>query len=178
VTLGRLEPSDRSALGVVVALPPALDALRRRRIPEAAAGIPAHITLLFPFADPAAIDESVRRLVAATVARHPACSVALDGPRIWPDTIYAGVDPAEPLTALQAALAVAFPTLPVYGGGIDFVPHVTISPRAAMDDAGVIADPAWAELPITLTVAEVDLFVHGDDGRWRSMDRFPLEVGA
>jgi 2'-5' RNA ligase len=174
VTSGRLEPSDRSALGVVVALPPALEALRRRNNPEAAAGIPAHMTLLFPFADPAAIDEPVRQLVAATVARHPACRVTLDGPRIWPDTIYAGVDPAEPLTALQAALAAAFPTLPVYGGGFDFVPHVTVSPRAGIDDARVIADPAWAELPITMTVTEVDLFVRGDDARWRSRHRFPL----
>jgi len=163
---------------VVVALPPALEAVRRRNIPDAAAGIPAHMTLLFPFAEPAAIDESVRRLVAATVARHPACSVTLDGPRIWPDTIYAGVEPAEPLTALQAALAAAFPTLPVYGGGFDFVPHVTISPRPAMDDAGVVANPAWAELPIAMTVAEVDLFVRGDDGHWRSMHRFLLGEGA
>ena len=51
--------------------------------------------------------------------------------RRWPDTVYASVEPEAPAIALQADLAAAFPSLPIYGGAIDvFVPHVTIAEGA------------------------------------------------
>lgn len=46
-----LRPSPLTALVLVVSVPPALEALRLRSIADAAHGVPAHITLLFPFAD-------------------------------------------------------------------------------------------------------------------------------
>ena len=65
-------------------------------------------------------------VVAAIVARHPVMRLTLGEGRRFPDTLYASVEPDAPVRALQDELAAAFPTLPLYGGAFEFVPHVSI----------------------------------------------------
>ena len=98
--------------------------------------------------------------------------------RRWPDALYASIEPDGPAIALQADLAAAFPSLPIYGGAIDvFVPHVTIAEGRAVDDPAVEADPAWDDLPVTRTVTEVELIVR-DDGRPLGLDADVPAAGA
>ena len=48
------------------------------------------------------------------------------------------IEPEAPAIALQASLAAAFPSLPLYGGVVeDFVPHVSIVEGAAADDSAI-----------------------------------------
>ena len=85
------------------------------------------------------------------VARRAPWTMRLVERRRWPDTVYAAIDPEAPAVALQADLAAAFPSLPIYGGTIDvFVPHVTIAEGQAANDPALDADPGWDELPVTL----------------------------
>ena len=112
---GALRPAPETALVLVVSLPPALDALRLRSIEDASAGVPAHVTLLYPFAEEAQLDAGTLGLVAAIAARHPVLRLTLGEGRRFPDTLYASVEPDAPLRALQNELAAAFPTLPLYG---------------------------------------------------------------
>ena len=94
----------------------------------------------------------------------------------WPDSLYATVEPDAPVRALQAALAGAFPSLPLYGeAGLRFEPHVTIVEGPGVDDPAVEADAVWSELPIALDVREVLLVVR-DGGRWRTAGAFPLRT--
>ena len=80
--------------------------------------------------------------------------------------------------AIQADLAAAFPTLPLYGGSIDvFVPHVTIVEGGAADDPAVDADPGWDELPVSVAVGEVELIVRSGAARWHVERRIP-DAGA
>lgn len=173
--MAALRPSDDSALILRVSLPPALERLRRLHVRDAAAqGIPAHATLLYPFAEPASIDGKVRGHVAAVVGRHRAWRLTLAGLGRWPDALYATVEPDAPLRGLQADLAAAFPSLPLYGDtGIRFEPHVTVVEGAGVGDPGLAGDPAWHELPVTERVDEVQLIVR-DSSRWRVGGTFPL----
>jgi 2'-5' RNA ligase len=169
-----LEPSPDSALIIRVQLPPALEALRRQQVADASEGIPAHVTLLYPFAEPPAIDRDVRDLIGAIVERHHALTLRLGGLGRWPDILYATVEPDGPVRALQAELAAAFPSLPLYGDPpLRFVPHVTVVEGPGVEDPAVAADPAWRELPVTRHVPEVDLLVKAR-GRWRITDCWPL----
>jgi 2'-5' RNA ligase len=168
-----LRPSPDTGLVIVARLPPELEALRRRSIADAALGMPAHITLLYPFAEPAAIDDSLLEEVAVIVRRHPAMTLRLQDGRRWPDTLYASVQPDEPLQALQGELAAAFPSLPLYGGGIDFVPHVSIVEGDAARTADALDDPAWTGLPCAFRTRAVAL-VRVRGGRWTSDRTFPL----
>ena len=170
-----LRPSDASALIIRIDLPPALEALRQRYVPDAAIGLPAHATMLYPFARPESIDDTVLELVGRVIARHASWTMRLVERRRWPGTVYAAIEPAAPAIALQAGLASAFPSLPMYGGLVeDFVPHVTIAEGGTADDPAIDADPGWDELPISCAAAEVELIVRSAAGRWSVEHRFPL----
>jgi len=170
---GALRPAPETALVLVVSLPPALDALRRRSIEDASAGVPAHVTLLYPFAEEAQLDAGVLGLVAAIAARHPVLRLTLGEGRRFPDTLYASVEPDAPLRALHDELAAAFPTLPLYGGAFPFLPHVSIVEGPAVSDPEALEDPAWAALPVEQPVDGIDL-ITGQHGRWATRRRFPL----
>lgn len=169
-----LRPSEASALVIRVELPPALAALRLAHDDNAADGVPAHVTLLYPFADPVSIDDGVIEAVASIVGRHAAWSMILGERRRWPETLYVSVEPEGPVRALQAELAAAFPTLPLEGGAYEFTPHVTISEGPGAHDPAVAGDPAWSELPVTRSADAVELIQRGADGRWQVARRFPL----
>ena len=171
----RLEPSDATALILRVALPTRLEALRMRCVPDAAEGLPAHVTVAYPFAEPDAIADVVD-LVTSVVARRAPWTMRLVERRRWPDTVYASIEPEDPAIALQADLGASFPSLPIYGGAIDvFVPHVTIAEGRAADDPAVELDPGWDDLPVSLDVREVELIVRSPAGRWGVEQRFPMQ---
>ena len=170
---GALRPAPETALVLVVHLPPVLEALRRRSIADATQGVPAHVTLLYPFAGEAQLDAVVLDDVAAIAARHPVLRVTLGEGRRFPGTLYASVEPDAPLRALHGELAAAFPTLPLYGGAYPFVPHVSIVEGPAATDPRALDDPAWQALPVDQLVDAIDL-ITGRDGTWATRRRFPL----
>jgi 2'-5' RNA ligase len=162
---------------LLIALPPALEALRRRSIADAIAGVPAHVTLLYPFADEAQIDATVLLTVGAIAARHPVMQLTLGEGRRFPDTLYASVEPESTVRALQHDLAAAFPTLPLYGGAFAFVPHVSIVEGAAAADPAALDDSAWATLPVDRAADAVALITRRGS-RWGTRHRFPLRAAG
>ena len=173
-----LQPSPDSALILRIQLPPGLGALRTRHVPDAAEGVPAHVTLLYPFATPASTSVEVLDSVAAIVREHREWSMTLAAQGRWPDALYATVEPDGPVRTLQADLAAAFPMLPLYGDpGVRFEPHVTIVEGPGVADPAVLDDPAWGELPAAREVAEIQLIVR-ERGRWRIATAFPLGSAA
>jgi len=170
-----LRPSDDSALILAIELPPGLERLRRRHVLDAVGeGIPAHATLLYPFAEPRAIDGAMRSVIAGIAASHAPWTLTLAGRGRWPDTLYATVEPDGPIRALQGDLAAAFPSLPLYRDpALRFEPHVTVAEGDGAADPAAATDPAWRELPVARDVREVALIVR-EGGRWRVGWVFPL----
>jgi 2'-5' RNA ligase len=165
----------RSAL--VVTVPEAervVGAMRLRHTHDAPLGMPAHVTVLFPFVPPDRLAETERR-VAELVAATTAFDLAFAGTARFPEVLYLDPDPAEPFLALTAAIAAEWPEHPPYEGAFDTViPHLTV---AESDDSGLldrIAAEVEPRLPIGSSVREASLFVEGDDGRWRQHSRLPL----
>jgi 2'-5' RNA ligase len=157
-------------------LPAGLEALRRRSVADAADGVPAHLTLLYPFVAPDRLRPAVRDLLADVAKAHAAFEYELVGAAQWPDTVYVAVDPERSFVALQADLARAFPGFPIYGRGADFefIPHVTVAEGAAIDHAGAVADPAWSSLPRRARARGLEVIAADDTGRWRVVWRIPL----
>jgi 2'-5' RNA ligase len=119
-----------TAVIVRTPLPAGLERLRRRAVPDAAWGVPAHVTLLYPFVDADGLDEAVHRMLADVAVNHPPIDFRLAAVATWPDTVYVVVEPPEPIVRLQADLQAAFPGHPLYGRrdpGFRFIPHVTIA---------------------------------------------------
>ena len=171
---------DRASAVIVRAhLPPGLERLRRRGVADAADGLPAHLTLLYPFVDPARLDDAVRRRIGAVAANHEPFDYRLLRAARWPDTLYVAVAPVEPFVALQRDLEAAFPDRPIYGEppGFAFVPHVTIAEGRPADDPATTHDRVWASLPRSARAATLDVIA--TDGRgWRLVWRLRLGQGG
>jgi hypothetical protein len=167
--------------GLVVPVPeaePVIGALRMRLDQNAALGVPAHVTVLFPFVPAADIDDGVLGAVADVVGPVPPFGYAF--PRTdWFDDAVLWLAPADPgpFRELTARVVAAFPQHPPFDGafGDVVVPHLTVGhgrPRPALAAAEQEVLP---RLPVTGTASEVLLLAQtGPGGRWEQRASFPL----
>ena len=73
---------------------------RTRFDPAAAAGVPAHVTIIYPFLPGKDIDEDVAGGVRRLVARHPSFTVTFTGFGRFPGVLFLVPDPDHPFRAL------------------------------------------------------------------------------
>ncbi len=167
-----------SAIIVPVEVPIAIRRLRDRLDPTALDGVPAHLTLLYPFKAPAELDESVRETIGGIVAAEPTFPFALTHVGRWPDVVYLAPEPEAPFRRLIDALSAAFPEYPPYRGEHDdVVPHVTIAsdPRPGYLAAAEHALPPM--LPVRDVAREAWLIEHVPGRLWTTVWRFPFGPG-
>jgi 2'-5' RNA ligase len=156
----------RTAL--IVAVPEAeaaVGALRLAHDASAALGVPAHITILFPFAPPDEVDEDALREV---LAPHPAFDFVLDRIERFPEgAVWLHPEPSEPFVALIDAVRGRWPEFPPYEGLHDEpIPHLTVSDGPREIDVA---------LPISARASHVTLIEQEEPGgRWATRLRFPL----
>ena len=114
----RRETVGESAIIVPVSVPVGVNRLRERMDPSAADGVPAHVTLIYPFMPPSELKDNVRRRVEDIIAAEPAFPFVLASVGRWPKVVYLQPDPEDPFRRLTAALASAFPDYPPYEGAL------------------------------------------------------------
>jgi 2'-5' RNA ligase len=174
-------PATRSEPRSTVLLPvPAAEALvgevRLTHDPVASLGIPAHVTLLFPFVPAARIDDQTIAQLADQLARGPAGGLSLAFDRLgrFPGVAYLALAEPAPVVAWIAALAAAWPEYPPYGGRFtEIVPHLTV---AHGEDALLtsIERRLAPALPLRAHVDSASVFLEDSSGRWHERARLPL----
>ena len=168
-------PVGTSALVVTVpAAEPVVGPWRRQYDPSAADGMPAHVTVLFPWLTAAEIDADVLTRLDSLVRREPAFGLRLAESARFPDTLYLRPEPDAPFRRLTAAVAGSWPDRPPYGGAYaDVVPHLTVADHQA---AAVLDHVQAAIVPFDVVDTRVDaveLFIF-DGSAWRPRHRSPL----
>ncbi|MFJ9809057.1 2'-5' RNA ligase family protein [Streptomyces sp. NPDC101158] len=163
--------------GLIVRIPeaePSVRGWREQLDPSARAGVPAHVTVLFPFLDESRMDALVHSALAEVLGSHPAFDLRFERCGRLPGVLCLVPEPDTQLRALTEAIADRWPEAPPYGGRFaDVVPHLTIA--QGQDDAvleEIEADLADG-LPFTSHVASVELIVH-DGTQWQGRASFPL----
>ncbi len=146
------------------------DAVRRELMPaEVAAGIPFHVTLLYPFGD---LADDAR----AFFAQREPFEFELTGIAAWPDVVYAVPEPDDALRACMRALFARFPEWPPYGGVHDeVIPHATLGEN--VDGQAVrseIERRLAPHLPHRCQARDVSFLEEFVPGRWRERERLPL----
>lgn len=137
-TTSSMFPAGRTAL--IVRIPEAEPAVRdwRDRIDPAAragAGVPAHVSVLYPFLPESLIDPSVHARIAAALRPHPAFDLRFERTGRFPGMLYLAPEPDAPLRRLTRAVAEHWPEVRPYGGRYpDPVPHLTVAQRAREAD--------------------------------------------
>ncbi len=164
-----------SAIIVPISVPVALARLRDRMDPSAAEGVPAHVTLLYPFMPVDALTPEVRQKVQRVVGAQDRFSVEFRSVARWPNVVYLPPEPAEPFRRLTTALAAAFPDYPPYQGAHpEVVPHLTVA-QDVPDDYFAAAEHALPGLlPLRDMVREAWLIGHLPEQPWHSVWRLPL----
>lgn len=164
-----------SAIIVPVAVPVTIARLRERMDPSAAQGVPAHVTLLYPFMPVAGLDDDVRRKVSRIVAAEPTFTVTFSSIARFPNVVYLPPDPADPFRRLTAALAAEFPSYPPYAGAYETViPHLTVAQDVADDYYAAAEHALPGALPVRHIVREAWLIGHLPEQPWHTLWRLPL----
>jgi 2'-5' RNA ligase len=143
----------------------------------AAIGVPAHVTVLYPFMPPERTDDAAIAALAGAVRSVPAFDVTFRRLR-WFDrsVLWLAPEPAEPFLALTAAAHRAFPDYVPYGGAhADVMPHLTVGqdqPEDALESAARAIEP---RLPVTARVTTAVL-MHGsrEPDSWHVVAELPL----
>ena len=155
---------------------PAVGPHRREHTPGGAEGVPAHVTILVPFADSALLVAGMMRELRETLQEFLPFRFAFhrlarfDGP---PTVLYGVPEPAAPFVSLTERLRDRFGFLPYGGEHATVVPHLTIATRLGPDELDRIEAEVSRWLPIESSADACEVWEHTDAG-WRTMLRLPL----
>jgi 2'-5' RNA ligase len=158
----------------VAAAEPVVGAFREQLDLSAPFGVPAHLTVLFPFLEAAQIDQAA---LAALIASHDSFTFTLSRTGWFGQTVlYLAPEPDAPFRALTQAVWQRYPQCPPYGGAYDdVVPHLTIGHDQPLDTLRTAEQTVAAALPIDATATSVRLLGRLDStSAWQPLQDFPL----
>lgn len=167
---------SRTALIVAVpAAEPLVGEWRARYDSSASVGVPAHVTILFPFVPATQVDGTVLADLRELFASLPSFRFMLDRvERFGEDVVWLHPEPSEPFAQITAAVVSKWPEHPPYEGVFDaVVPHLTVAEGDA-ELYELIEQDLAPTLPVDATAGEIVLIAEDRDGRWRERARFPL----
>jgi 2'-5' RNA ligase len=166
--------------GLVVLVPEAEPAVAEHRLvldANARLGVPAHVTVLFPFAPPGKIDaDDLARLEALFARRRPFDYRFAHTSWFDEEVVWLAPDDPQPFRALTEAVQDAFPAHPPFEGLFDeVVPHLTIGYGTDLAALRAAEEAVSTHLPIQGRATEVVLLSQGAaSGRWVRTAVFPL----
>ena len=161
--------------GIIVPVPEAegvVGHLRRLHDPQARYGVPAHITVLYPFADPSNVGDSIPALqrVFDQVAEFEFSLVEV---RRFSGSAYLHPEPSAPFIRLTEMLVRQWPEFPPYRGAFSTViPHLTVADHVAPDVLDTVAADLAGWLPIRCRATEAWVLCSDEHGVWSRRDVF------
>ena len=163
--------------GIVIPVPEAEGVVGRFRTlhdPQARFGVPAHITLLYPFDHPSKVSRSLSSL-QNLFAEVPPFEFSLAEVRRFPETVFLHPEPVESFVSLTEKLVRAWPEFPPYGGAFaSVIPHLTVADRAATDVLDTVAESIARSLPLRCRATEAWLLCSDEQGIWSLRKTFRL----
>ena len=158
---------------------PHVSHLRHQFDPSESLGVPAHITVLYPFMPPEEITPVVANQVRAVALSCTAFGFQLSRVGLFPGALYLAPAPSKPFIALTVALVRQFPEYPPYGGQFrTVVPHLTVAQAGGWRESSAHSELLCALYPsggISSRCSEIVL-IENSSCRWQQMDVFPLSV--
>jgi len=171
-------PPESALLVPVPEAEPCVQKHRFRHDSVALRGVPAHITVLYPFMTPDEISDSATAALRQVLDHFPEFPFRLTRLEHFPEgATYLAPEPATSFVDLTMAIAEHFPAYPPYGGVYaDVIPHLTVA-QTADAPADELAE-IERHLPIRCVAREAWLMVEDDEQRWHRRARFPFAGSA
>jgi len=158
--MARSDDDDRigSEAALLIMVPCADPVVGRHRATydsAAQVGVPAHMTIAYPF-KPNLGDDDVDRLTSV-FAGEPGFNLAFASTGWFGNQVlFLRPDDPSPLTRLAYLVSLEYPQWPLYGDSFDtYVPHLTIGHDQPVDTLKTVEAEVCQKLPITQPVTEV-----------------------
>jgi 2'-5' RNA ligase len=155
---------------------PIVSPLRLQYDRAALLGVPAHVTLLYPFrpAD-SAIDE-VEKLTRFCSSVE-AFSFSFIEVRRFPATVYLHPDKSERFVQITEALVRLWPDCRPYGGAFtDIVPHLTVADKVDVKILDEVESFLRPQVPIKCIAREILLITCDEAGMWSTLAHSPFSA--
>jgi hypothetical protein len=171
--------SHESALVILVPeAEPIIDRLRQRYDPSAAVGMPAHITINYPFLPGLPVDAATIDQLRGLFSGFSPLRYALVEVRKFFDAVYLAPEPSEPFMELIRAVIAQYPESPPYGGMFaKIVPHLSLAQSENAAELEFVlrafAPGSDGSLPIEASADRVWL-MDNRKGRWEKRHAFHL----
>jgi 2'-5' RNA ligase len=140
-------------------------------------GVPAHITVLYPFMPPELIDASIVEKVKAAILSEAVFAFRLTKVGQFPGVVYLIPEPCDPFVSLTRAIAQAFPDYPPYRGQhAGMVPHLTAAQTGEPEQSAVACE-LHKLLQNSGSIASFCnelILIENSTGRWEQMHVFSL----
>ncbi|OGG13499.1 hypothetical protein A2773_03265 [Candidatus Gottesmanbacteria bacterium RIFCSPHIGHO2_01_FULL_39_10] len=154
----------------VLTAEPIVGKWRKKYDPVALHGIPAHITLLYPFLNPAYLTSDILDKLGDIFFKTHKFSFALTRIDTFPGVVYLEPDPKENFIQITQTLVKNFPANPAYSGKYPEIhPHLTLAQLTNNSDTdrveAEIAADVLGKLPLTAVAEEAWLMVK-EDVQW------------
>ena len=172
-----VEATHTAALVLVPEAEPVVGTLRERLDPSALQGVPAHVTVLFPFVPAPDVDDAVVDRLRRAVAGVGRFTYTFDTVRWFADDLlWLAPTPAAPFAELTERVHHAFPGHPPYEGEHEPVPHLTVGYRrhSSLEALRRAAGELAPRLPFSTAVDRVHLIAGSSEGPWRVVAEAPL----
>jgi 2'-5' RNA ligase len=137
-------------------------------------GVPAHVTLLYPFLPALAAIAEIEslRTVCASIEAFPFCFTEV---RRFPSTVYLCPDKSETLAQVTRTFVRTWPDCIPYGGAHpDIVPHLTVADKVSLETSGAVETSLWRYLPVRCVAKEVWLMTSDEAGIWSTTACVPF----
>ena len=147
---------------------------RLRHDPSAARGVPAHVTILYPFRSE--LDEGADNDITDLADGVIAFDVEFAAVSQFPGgVVYLAPSPSEPFLRLIAAAMRMFPDCPPYSGTIsDPIPHLTVADGVDALTAATLDRALRPGLPVTARIERLTLIGENAAGRWNVLHHWSL----
>jgi len=146
--------------------------------PSCALGMPAHITIVTPFAPPPVSCDMISEL-EQIVGSFPVMDLRFAAVGTFPHTVYVKPEPGDAIIRLTQAIISRWPKWLPYGGiHAEIIPHLTVADR--IEDQGLLDDIAVfvaGRLPIEARVRAAWLMQQDEDDIWRRLEVLPFRNG-
>ncbi len=189
--MSRSEPLGRPATvgtmdvtALIIEVPqaePLVGDVRRQFDPVSNSGIPAHITLLYPFVPADRLDPAIEATLLGICAATEPMSFSLSSLHEFSDAIFLLPEPDIELREVTGQIWQAFPEYPPYGGGghiTEPTPHLTVAQTGDPDHQRSLRPELEAtfepHLPLAVRVDRASIFVRDDSGLWHRHRALPF----
>jgi 2'-5' RNA ligase len=136
--------------------------------PSAAAGVPEHVTLLYPFLPPDQINASIHERLARLADDQHKFPFQLTAIRWFEDRVmWLEPEPAAPFIELTQLLVEEFGLAPYGGAYAEITPHLTVAAEGSRLDADRAAAAIAQQLPIATVADRVYLMTGSTATRWQ-----------